>query len=167
MKTKLFILFLFVGVTLPVFGQQQVSIKDVLAAPEKYDAQDIFVVGEVLDVLVQRGGVWVNILSEGASIGVWAEESSMVPAVTRVVSYYERGDTVGVRGVFHSGCVRHLGQMDIHAQEITLLEQGKKIIRHIPFWKRQAVMVGSGIFLLVFLAYKITTGKAGRYGRKT
>jgi hypothetical protein len=92
--------------------------------------------GEVISERLAGGKdhVWVNVLSDGVAIGVWAPE-----AITRDLAVFgdwgHTGDTVLVTGVFREGCDEHGGDLDVHADELTLLERGIEREHPVSLWK--------------------------------
>ena len=99
--------------------------------------------GEVISERLRggEGHVWVNVLSEGSAIGVWAPEE--LAADLQVLGDWKHtGDLVSVTGVFHEACDVHGGDLDVHASEIVLLERGSTREHSAEWWKLGVALSG-------------------------
>lgn len=84
--------------------------------------------GEVIGVVVKSDNAWVNVLDNGVAIGIWcrAEDARKVSVIG---DYRHVGDTVEVVGTFHMVCPEHGGDLDIHADNFTVLAAGRELDR--------------------------------------
>lgn len=101
-----------------------IGSNDLIEKAKEYDNKKISYSGEVIGDIMKRGDyAWINVSDGNNAIGVWlpSTETSMI---TRVGSYSVKGDTVRVIGTFHRACSRHGGDMDIHADNIEVLQPG-------------------------------------------
>lgn len=88
------------------------------------DGQTISYSGEVIgDVLPRGDHTWLNVSDGANAIGIWVETAALgsMPTPGR---YGQTGDTVLVTGVFHRACPEHGGDLDLHAQQIEVVNQG-------------------------------------------
>lgn len=100
--------------------------------------------GEVISELLDggEGHKWVNILSDGTGIGIWAPTSELAD-IEVLGDWNETGDIVRVVGTFHQGCDQHGGDLDIHATSVMLLERGVEHERPIYWWKLAVGLVAA------------------------
>jgi hypothetical protein len=124
MKRLFIIAFFAWALSLPAASLYAASLRLLSENPGLYDLQEVEVVGEVLDELPQKRGSWLNLSDGTASVGVWAKKGLRLPAILHFGSYRTKGDTLRVKGVFHASCDEHVGQMDIHAQQVTIIGSG-------------------------------------------
>lgn len=104
-----------------------VSGNDLVEDAQFYDGARIEYVGEVIGDLMARGEhVWLNVNDGSRAIGVWANQKLTQDIKTKG-DYNHIGDKIMVVGVFHRACPEHGGDLDIHAEKITVIEKGSKI----------------------------------------
>lgn len=105
---------------------------EAVALALKSDGAHAIVRGEALgESLAAPGGKrWVNIGREGTAIGVvmTAEQAAKVPRFGR---YRQRGATLEVSGVLNSACDEHGGDLDVHAESVSVLDEGGPIVAPI------------------------------------
>ena len=107
------------------------------------DGQAVRFGGEVISEKLAGGDghVWINVLSDGTAIGVWAPEA--MTAEIRVFGRFSHtGDTVVVTGVLNEGCDLHGGDLDVHATGIELVRRGERRDTPIEWWKLGAGLAG-------------------------
>ena len=92
--------------------------------------------GEVVSELLSGDDehVWVNVLSGGTAIGVWAPRD-LADDIVIFGDWKHDGDRVRVTGVLNEGCDQHGGDLDVHASSIELLERGMERERPYELWK--------------------------------
>ncbi len=113
-----------------------------------YDGKKVEYQGEVVGDIMRRGEfAWLNVNDGGRAIGVWAK-GEQVEIIKKAGCYNYIGDKIKVIGTFHRSCPEHGGDLDIHAQEITLLKEGYPI-EHTIY---PAKIVVAMILLLALLA---------------
>ncbi|MBN2120238.1 MAG: hypothetical protein JW734_04195 [Candidatus Omnitrophica bacterium] len=117
---------------------QTLSLEQLLDSAQAYDNKEIDVQAEVLDKLTQEKGYWLNLGDKGVSLGVWVDKEIEISNIARPGSYAINGDIIRIQGVFHSSCKEHLGQTDIHAYRISLVEEGslrkERVLPHKKFF---------------------------------
>jgi hypothetical protein len=112
-----------------------------------YDGMVIEYQGEVIgDIMIRRNHAWLNINDGGRAIGIWTSKFS-AEGIRKVGSYNYVGDTLRVVGIFNRACPQHGGDLDIHAQEINIVQEGYKIEHPV----NQAKLVMAGILFLAIL----------------
>lgn len=119
------------------------------SAASGLDGESVTLEGEVISEVLDggEGHVWVNVLSEGVAIGVWAPEA-LAAELEVFGDWGHTGDRVMVTGVFSEACDTHGGDLDVHATSITLLERGTERQHPISFWKLGVGLAGVSLALL-------------------
>lgn len=93
-----------------------------------FDGAAVTFRGEVIGILVRGDSAWVNVLDNGVAIGVWCSAND-AKKVSVVGDYTHIGDTVEVVGTFHMACPEHGGDLDIHAENFTVVSAGRELGR--------------------------------------
>jgi hypothetical protein len=78
--------------------------------------------------------VWLNVLSGGVAIGVYAPES-MASGIEEFGDYDTTGELLRVEGTFNAGCDEHGGDLDIHATAIEQTAAAVVRTHEIGWWK--------------------------------
>lgn len=151
MKTHrwaLMVMFLVLGLAQPAYGAQ-LTIGELLKNPQQWNNQQVEITGEALGDLMRRDEhVWLNLGDQGAALGVWGE-AALFEDVVNLGDYNHSGDIVRVKGEFHFACPEHGGDMDLHVQELEVIEAGA-VIEH-PFDEKRAVWAVIFLLTSVFL----------------
>lgn len=120
-----------------------------------YDNKSIEYKGEVIGDIMRRGDyAWINVSDGSNAIGVWVMGEE-VDKITYSGKYMSQGDIVLIKGLFHRACSQHGGDMDIHADEVVIIEKGYE--REIPFEYNKL------IYALVFLISAVILYISTRY----
>ena len=100
-----------------------------------YDGQEVVFTGEGIgDVLNAGDHVWLNLSDGSNAIGVWVDKA-LTGDIQNVGRYAKHGDTVQIRGFFHRVCPDHGGDLDLHAQSLTLIQRGNTVAHPVAWWK--------------------------------
>jgi hypothetical protein len=99
------------------------SGKELVENSRSFDGREVTFKGEVVGVLMRGDYAWVNVLDNGVAIGVWCRAND-AENVSVVGDYTHIGDNVEVVGTFHFACPEHGGDLDIHAENFTVLQSG-------------------------------------------
>lgn len=93
------------------------------------DGKEVTIKGEAIKEPMNRGEyTWINIGDGGGNaMGIWVKSSEM-NKINVYGDYKNKGDIVKVTGIFHRACREHGGDMDIHANSISVVEQGKPVL---------------------------------------
>lgn len=140
-------------VAAPAFGQTATPTTgpELASTASGLEGQAVSLEGEVISELLDggEGHKWVNILSDGTGIGIWAPVSELGD-IKVLGDWNETGDIVRVVGTFHQGCSQHGGDLDIHATSVTLLERGVEHERPVSWWKFAVGLLAAGIAAVLF-----------------
>lgn len=116
-------LILFAVISISSYAQE-VSIKELLTYPDKFDATYVGVQGEAIgEALNDNKGVWLNISDQGYNIGVFVREKSEITKIRYWGNYTAEGDSVKIKGTFSKNCSLHQ-ERDIHASRIEIAKRG-------------------------------------------
>lgn len=125
-KTLLFITAL-VLLILPAIALAQnnsISSNDLIDHAKDYDEQSVVYQGEVVGDILYRGDyAWLAVYDGSNAIGCYVS-AAQAKQIAIVGGYGKRGDTVRIDGVFHRACAEHGGDLDIHANAVTVLAVG-------------------------------------------
>jgi hypothetical protein len=128
---------------LPAFA---VTGNDLVEDARFYDGARIEFVGEVIgDIMAREDFVWLNVNDGTRAIGVWASKQQ-IKDIKISGDYNHVGDRIRINGVFNRACPQHGGDLDIHAQQITIVEKGHRIEHPLDLKK---VAVTAVLFLMV------------------
>jgi len=147
----LFILILSLSLTLPSLA---VSGEELVENANFLDDQIVSFEGEVVGDIMKRGDhAWLNVNDGTRAIGIWAK-GNQIKGIKCVGDYFNTGCKIKVIGEFHRACPQHGGDLDIHAEEITLIAKGQPIKHPIApwkipvFWTLLVVTLGTHLFFV-------------------
>ncbi len=127
-----------------------VSSRQLIGHSRDFDGKPVEFKGELVGEPMRRGDhLWLNVSDGDSAIGIWVPAPAM-PAVRYFGAYSVRGDTVLVYGLFHRSCPEHGGDMDIHAEAITIVAPGEAVSHLL---KPAAMAWASGLCALALLAF--------------
>ncbi len=133
-----------------------VSISDLVEKAKQYDGQTITIKAEAIGEVLERGDhAWINVNDKSNAIGVFVP----IAEAKKIVffgDYAHTGDTLIITGIMHNACVEHGGELDIHAQSITIVKAGSPTERPVEFVK-----------ILTFGGLAILAAMLGLYFYKT
>lgn len=119
----------------------EVSSRRLIEHAKFYDGKIVTYRGEAVTAVMMRGEyAWVNVNDGDNAIGVWCKASSM-EQVKFLGNYKTRGDIVEIVGVFNRACQEHGGDLDIHADTVTVKRSGRAIPEVIDINKIQLIVV--------------------------
>jgi len=119
---------------LPV-AADPVPLPELVGQGEAWDGRSVELTGEAVGDLMIRGeNGWLNVLEQGAVIGVWGSRDQLA-AVQYLGDYDNIGDTVYVRGTFNLACQLHGGDMDVHVQELKVIKRGQAVEHPVNSWR--------------------------------
>lgn len=112
---------------------QTVSSADLIDRAAELDGRTVTFTGEAVGDLLRRGShVWVN-LSDANNSAVGVYMSAADAAQIRLLGRYGvKGDVVAVTGVFQRACAEHGGDLDIHAERVTIAAPGSRLAPAVP-----------------------------------
>ncbi|HWP22279.1 MAG TPA: hypothetical protein VN417_05980 [Candidatus Cryosericum sp.] len=103
---------------------ESVGSNDLIDRAKDYDGQTVVYEGEVVGDILYRGDyAWLAVFDGANTIGCYVTKTQ-AQQISFDGGYGKRGDTVRVEGVFHRACAEHGGDLDIHADTISVLAAG-------------------------------------------
>lgn len=124
---------------------REVTSTDLIENALALDGQTVTYTGEVVGDIMKRGDhTWLNLSDGSNAMGVWAETAAL-GQIAVAGRYGEKGDTVEVTGTFHRACREHGGDLDIHADTLTVLTPGSAV-EHDVHWGR---LIAAGVFVVL------------------
>jgi len=145
-------LFLFTFFLLPLICYaQSISSTELINNAKQHDGKTVTYEGEVIgDVMVRGNYAWINVNDSQNAIGIWTDKN-LAKNILYAGSYKSKGDWIEITGVFQRACLEHGGDLDIHAQAIRKVRQGREIIERLNIGKRNLVFVLLGALCLVWI----------------
>ena len=120
-------LILLLAPTVALAENELINSNDLIDHAKDYDNQTVLYEGEVLGDILYRGDfAWVAVSDGSNTIGCYVS-AAQAKQISVVGGYGKRGDRVRVNGVFHRACAEHGGDMDIHANSVTVLSAGERV----------------------------------------
>lgn len=118
----------------------------------QFDNQNVVFVGEVVGDIMHRGkAVWLSVNDGEGALGIFCP-ASILPEIKFVGDYKHIGDRVEVTGTFHKACAQHGGDLDIHAQQVKVIESGYAVQRKIELKRIYIILIMLAVTLiLIFL----------------
>ena len=134
---------------------QSISSTELINNAKEYDGKTVVYEGEVIgDIMVRGEFAWINVNDGQNAIGIWLDKN--LPAdILYTGSYKFKGDWVEVTGVFQRACLEHGGDLDIHAQTIRKIRQGRQILERLNTSKRNLGLVLLGVLCLVWILRRL------------
>jgi hypothetical protein len=154
--------FLLLTALMPARGEEpSVSgSRDFIDRPFEFDGKTVTYEGEAIGDPMRRGAwAWVNVLDGYAAIGIYMP-SKRLELISTYGSHKARGDTLRIRGIFRRACPDHGGDMDIHADNVEILERGKPIPRPVDPFILWAIPVSFTAAALTFALWRKRKAKA-------
>jgi hypothetical protein len=154
----------------------EVSSTTLVEEARQWNGREVIFTGEAIGESIVRGQkcwihlnddayMWKNI-EEGAKLGgynsgqaIWVD-ADLAKKITYYGNYLHEGDIVKVRGIFHSVCREHGGDMDIHADTLEIVRIGHSV-KHIINFNRGLL----GVVLLVLAGVLFWIRKIARRHR--
>ena len=156
-KALLFIiaLILLLAPAVTLAQSDSVSSNDLIDRAKDYDGTTVAYEGEVLGDILYRGDyAWIAVYDGNNTIGCYVSKAQ-AEQIDFVGGYGKRGDTVRVEGVFHRACAEHGGDLDIHANTVTVISAGSRL--QLPLSRlvtTLAIALPLPAMLLLFMVWK-------------
>lgn len=137
--------------TLYTVYAQPVSSSDLINNAKEHDRKEVVYQGEVIgDIMVRGNYAWINVNDGNNAVGIWTEKN-LTKEISCTGSYKSRGDWIEIRGIFQRACSEHGGDLDIHAQSVRRINNGRYLTERINLEKRNLVLVLLGVLCLVLI----------------
>lgn len=128
------------------------SSKRLIEHAKFYDGKTVTYKGEAVTAVMRRGDYgWVNINDGDNAIGVWGKVSEL-DKIKFLGGYNSKGDTLEIVGIFNRACQEHGGDLDIHADTMTVISSGYATHEIID---RKKVRLAFALFLTTILVVSV------------
>lgn len=143
-------------ITFIVSAEENISLNDLIERYKQYNNKTVVVTGEVIGEQMKRGEYsWININDGTNAMGIWIK-NDLAEKIKIFGSYKNKGDIIQVKGVFHINCVEHGGDIDIHADSLSIVEIGYNIFHPIQSTKKTVASILTIIsIILISLYYRV------------
>lgn len=157
-KNTAFLIFVFlflIQFTIPCAASDSIiKINDLIDRSVSLDNTEVTVQGEIIGEVLERGEYsWININDGANAIGIWLETSD-TNQIKHFGDYKHKGDTVIITGIFYKACPDHGGDVDIHCNDIKLVENGYAVKTQIPVFKIITAILLLAVAFVIFGLYK-------------
>ncbi|MDP3731623.1 MAG: DNA-binding protein [Candidatus Omnitrophota bacterium] len=130
---------------------QSISSAELINNAKQYDGKAVVYEGEVIgDIMVRGDYAWLNVNDGQNAIGIWLDKN-LTKDILYTGSYKFKGDWLEITGVFRRSCLQHGGDLDIHAQAIRKIRQGRKAVERLNMNKRNLAFVLLGVLCLAWI----------------
>jgi hypothetical protein len=144
------VLFCIFGFSATAFSGS-LSSGELIKNARDYDGKLIAYAGEVIGEVMPRGEfAWVNINDGQNALGIWMN-TALAKEIKFTGNYKSRGDSFEVAGIFHRACLEHGGDLDIHAQALRKIGNGRMVKEKLNFDKVNLSLVLLGVLFLVWI----------------
>lgn len=161
----------FVFFASPAFAKT-VSSTELIEKCQFYNGKEVIFQGEVIgDIMLRGENAWIYLNDDSYSSkgseetpklkgynsgqSIWCK-TSQIKSIKHKGDYNYIGDTVRVSGIFHRACPEHGGDMDIHAQKLTVVKAGYEVKHPLNVNKLSLAIFLSIISLLIGGLYLFT-----------
>ena len=149
--TLLILLFTLVFYPKAFVFSKDISSSELIKNAKEYDGKSITYAGEVIGEVMLRGEfAWVNLSDGNNAMGVWMS-AVLAKEINFVGNYRSRGDSLEITGIFHRACLEHGGDLDIHAQSLRKLANGRIINQRLNPDKKNLSLILFGVLLLIWI----------------
>jgi len=129
---------------------------ELISNSEAFDGKLVTFRGEAIGDIMKRGNfAWVNLNDGENAIGIWMT-SVLAGQINITGNYKARGDILEVTGIFNRACPEHGGDLDIHAQAIKKIQEGRIIKHKFNFDRRTQIVI---LLFIIFLTWILTLFK--------
>ncbi|MPM05964.1 hypothetical protein SDC9_52259 [bioreactor metagenome] len=141
------LLFLLLPLTVSALGDF-VSSTELIEEAAGWNGKTVRYCGEAVGDILYRGDyAWIN-LSDGANTISCFVPASEAKKITLLGRYGTVGDTVELTGTFHRDCPEHGGDLDIHADVLSVTARGRTVGNN----PSAALVISAGVLFLCAFA---------------
>ena len=141
------------------------DVKSLLGASYRLDGKTVRFTGVATGAALAAddGHVWICVKSAGRSIGVLVD-AEQAAQVTHFTDYTNEGDDIVVEGTFNRACAEHAGELEVHAENISVEAQGGPVERPVPGVRLVVAVVLALLALVATIACQVVLRRTGRSG---
>ena len=140
-------------------------MKSLLGASYRLDGKTVRFTGVATGAALAAddGHVWICVKSAGHAIGVLVD-AEQAAQVTHFTDYTNEGDDIVVEGTFNRACAEHAGELEVHAENISVEAQGGPVERPVPDVRLVVAVVLALLALVATIACQVVLRRTGRSG---
>jgi len=139
----------------PAVWAQPISSTELINNAKQYDGKLVAYEGEAIgDIMVRGEYAWINVHDGKTAIGIWIDKD-LTKDIFYAGSYKSKGDWVEIRGVFQRACPQHGGDLDIHAQAIRVIRQGRQTQEKLNLSKSNQAIVLLAILGMIWILTRL------------
>lgn len=129
---------------------QPLSSEELINNANGYEDSEVVYQGEIIgDIMIRGDHAWVNINDGENALGIWADKNLAEGFLSG--GYKSKGDWVEVKGEFHRSCPQHGGDMDIHANTLRTIQEGKVFEEKVEVEKKKISLILLGLLCLILI----------------
>ncbi len=137
------------------YADEAIPSAELINNAKQYDGKAVMYKGEVIgDIMTRKGFVWINVNDGVNAIGLWSKKD-LAKDILYTGGYKSRGDIIEIKGIFHRACLEHGGDLDIHIEELSKIDNGMVITEKINFAKRNGAFILLGVLGLALILSNI------------
>ncbi len=145
------ILFFILAFYLPDSFSQGLNSNELIKNAKQYNGKPVVYSGEVIgDVMLRNESAWININDGENALSIWIS-AAWAKEIKFSGSYKLRGDVLEITGIFHSICLEHGGDLDIHAQAIRKIASGRLFGQKLNLDKLNLSLILLGILFVIWI----------------
>lgn len=130
------------------------SSNELIEKAKELDGTTLIYKGELVTAILNRQEYsFINLNDGSNAIGVWCK-SPALKLIKFAGDYKHKGDILEVRGVFNRACPSHNGELDIHADEIKIIEHGYLLKERLDPRKIESSIAVFIIILLTVIIFR-------------
>lgn len=150
MKKAIYI-FSFLFLVFDLAFAQGISSSELINNAKLYDGKVVTFKGEVIGEVMPRGDfAWVNVHDGTNALGIWVP-LTLAKGILYTGSYKAKGDVIEVSGIFNRACFEHGGDLDIHAQTLRKIAQGRSVQERLNPSKANQALILLGVLILIWI----------------
>jgi hypothetical protein len=134
---------------------EPLSSTEIISQAARYDNATVTYTGEVIGEIMRRGAYcWMNTSDGKNALGIWVPVD-MAKDITYTGSFKSMGDMIEVTGVVHRSCPQHGGDLDIHAEKIRKVQEGRLRQEKLNTEKLKYVFIAMGILGAIWILRRL------------
>lgn len=118
-----------------------ISVTDLIEKAKENDLKEVAIKGEVIGDIFYKGDfVWINVSDGVNAIGIWVSRKT-AEILSHPGDYDHKGDFVQVTGKFNRACIGHMGETDIHLDNLRVLKKGEMVPHPVDYKKLNITLI--------------------------
>lgn len=131
------------------------SSTEIITQASQLDNTTVTYTGEVIGEIMRRGEYcWVNTSDGKNALGVWVPVD-MAKEIMHTGSFKSIGDMIEITGVVHRSCPQHGGDLDIHAEKIRKVDEGRLRQEKLNTAKLKHLFIVMGILGAIWILRRL------------